>query len=371
MNDKQPNIDPWGSELVGEKDYQRIIEEFGIELVEDLDIPASFFEDNLFFRRKLIIGHRGFETILKAIRLQKPWAIMSGIKPSGKFHLGTLMTAKEMVELQNQGGFVYYSIADIESYVDHGMTYETALEIAQDNIADIIALGLDVNRAYIWLQSKEKLVKEMVFEAGRYVTLAMMKAIYGERRFGLYNCALVQVGDILLPQLKEEVMPTVVPVGLDQDPHLRLVRDLSKYFKKNGVDLIKPASTYHKLLPSLTDITKKMSKSISGSSFYFDQPEEEISKIILRTYTGGRRNKKEQQELGGEPDKCMIYQILKIYFEPDDAKLGEVFQKCINGELMCGDHKRECAEKVLDFVKNHIKKKERAIDIARQLLNTD
>lgn len=368
MNDKQPNLDPWGSEIVGEKDYQNIMDEFGIERVEDLDISASFFENNLFFRRKLIIGHRGFDTIIKAIRMQKPWAIMSGIKPSGKFHLGTLMTAKEMVELQNQGGKIYYSIADIESYVDHGMPYETALEIAQDNIADIIALGLDVKRSYIWLQSKEELVKEMVFDAGQHVTLAMMKAIYGERRFGLYNCALVQVGDILLPQLKDDVMPTVVPVGLDQDPHLRLVRDLSKRFKKNGNELVKPASTYHKLLPSLTDINKKMSKSLTGSSFYFDQPPEEIHKIIMGTYTGGRRNKKEQQELGGQPEICMIYMILKIYFEPNDEKLNKRYMDCISGTLMCNECKRSASELVLEWVKDHNIKKEKALPIAKEIL---
>lgn len=51
----------------------------------------------------MIYGHRDFNQIVNAIQHQKPWAVMSGIKPSGHFHLGTLTTASEIVEFQKMG----------------------------------------------------------------------------------------------------------------------------------------------------------------------------------------------------------------------------------------------------------------------------
>ncbi|MCP4763327.1 MAG: tryptophan--tRNA ligase, partial [archaeon] len=298
-------INPWGSDIIGGEDYEYLCREFGIQLITDLNIPASIYEKFRALRRKVLFGHRDFQAILKAIQDDKPFAVMSGIKPSGKFHLGSMLTAIEMIELQKLGGFVYYAIADIESYEDNGMPYEEAFEMAIDNLADMLALGLDPKRAYVWLQSKEPIVKNMPFEAGRHVTNAMLKAIYGDKIFGLYLASLVQVGDILLPQLKDEIMPTVVPVGIDQDPHIRLTRDLSRHFKKNGKQIFKPGSTYHKFMPGLDDVTKKMNKSRPNSYFYFDEEQKSIRKKIMGAFTGGRINKEEQLKLGGQPENCM------------------------------------------------------------------
>jgi tryptophanyl-tRNA synthetase len=364
---KGPEINPWGSDLIGEEDYDRLCVEFGIQNAADLDAPVSFYEQNRFFRRKIVFGHRDFDGILKAIREERPWAVMSGIKPSGHFHLGTLTTASEIVTLQKMGGKAFYAIADIESRMDNGLSYEESLKYAIDNLADILTLGLDPKRAYIWLQSKEFIVRDMPFEAGRHVTMNMMKAIYGERPFGLYNAALVQVGDILLPQLKEDVMPTVVPVGIDQDPHLRLVRDLSRFFVSNGKPIFKPAATYHKLMPGLDDIKQKMSKSRPNSYFNFDDDPKEIKKKLMNAFTGGRGNKEDQQKLGGIPENCMIYKIMEWHFEPDDKALQDRYIRC-RGGMLCGTCKKEVVEKILPFIKDHNERKQANIPIAEKIL---
>jgi len=72
-------------------------------------------------------------------------------------------------------------------------------------------------------------VKDICFKVSRLVTQNMLNAIYGEKTFGLYLAALIQVGDIVLPQVREGPQPTVVPVGIDQDPHIRLTRDLTRF----------------------------------------------------------------------------------------------------------------------------------------------
>ena len=362
-------LDPWSNSNVLEEDYIRLIKEFGIEEIDE-KIRQQFL-NNKFIRRKIIFGHRGLADIYKAIEKKEPWAVMSGIKPSGPFHLGTLTTALEIVEFQRMGGKAYYCIADIESWEDNGIPYEDAEKDAVDNMADILALGLDVSpeKAYIWRQSKEPIVKDVCFKVGRLLTQNMVNAIYGEKPFGLYLAALIQVGDIVLPQVKDGVQPTVVPVGIDQDPHIRLTRDLTRRYYTNQKFFL-PGATYHKLLAGL-DGTDKMSKRNPNSYFTFNEPLESIEKKVKGALTGGRRNRNEQQELGGEPQNCMIYKILMYHFEEDDDKLAKDFERCIKGELMCGEHKRDCAEKVLKFVKEHRKKKEKLIDTARDILNID
>lgn len=376
--DQIPQFDPWGQGLFSEEDYERLTKEFGIELIQEIDIPYSMFEKNRFLRRKIIYGHRDFSIIVRALQQGKPWAVMSGIKPSGHFHLGTLTTASEIVEFQKMGGKVYYGIADIESYADNGMRYEETFEYAVDNLADILTLGLDPDNAYIWLQSREPRVKDMPFTAGRFVTSNMMRAIYGERDFALYLAALVQVGDILMPQLKDDVMPTVVPVGIDQDPHIRLVRDLTKHFSKTTINpetgkeettpFFKPAATYHKLLPGLDDIEKKMSKSRPNSYFNLGDDPKSIKKKMMGAFTGGRRNREEQEKLGGIPEKCMVYKLLEIHFQPDDAKLQDRYQRC-RGGMLCGTCKKEAVKIILDKIQDHNERKVQYVDLAREILS--
>ncbi len=370
-------LDPWSSTNILEEDYLRLIKEFGIEEISDV---MRLKIDSRFIKRKIIFGHRSFDEILKAIEKKQPWAVMSGIKPSGPFHLGTLTTALEIVELQKLGGKAYYCIADIESWEDNGISYEEAEKDAVDNLADILALGLDPspNKAYIWRQSNEPIVKDVAFKVGRLLTQNMVNAIYGEKTFGLYLAALIQVGDIVLPQIMDGAQPTVVPVGIDQDPHIRLTRDLTRRYYKEVIREGKiiqnaffiPGATYHKLLHGL-DGTDKMSKRNPNSYFTFSEPIESIERKVMGAFTGGRKNKKEQQELGGQPQICMIYKILMYHFEENDDKLAEDFEKCVKGELMCGIHKKECVEKVLKFIEQHRKKKEKMIDKARDILKID
>jgi tryptophanyl-tRNA synthetase len=196
----------------------------------------------------------------------------------------------------------------------------------------------------------------------------MVQAIYGDRRFSLYMAALVQVGDILLPQLKEQVMPTVVPVGIDQDPHIRLTRDLSRFFDNNGKEIFKPAATYHKLMPGLDDIKQKMSKSRPESYFSFSEDAKSIKKKIMNAMTGGRGNMEDHKKLGGIPEICMIYKIMEYHFEPSDKELADRYQRC-RGGLLCGYCKKECVEKILKYITEHNEKKKANIPIAEEILS--
>jgi len=356
-------LDPFGTSVVA--DYERLYKEFGIEQFKPLlsKVPNPSF----YMRRGIIFGHRDFERILDTMRKHEEFAVLSGIKPTGEFHLGTLMTAKEIIYFQQQGGKTFYCIADIEAYEDNKIPFEKSEKIAVDNIADMLALGLDPERAYIYRQSEEIRVKDLAIIFGSAVTLATMKAIYGERHIGLYLSALIQAGDILLPQLEDfgGPKPTVIPVGIDQDPHIRFTRDIAQKFHRK-YKFILPSSTLHKLMKGL-DGSPKMSKRQMNYFTLHDKPET-IEERISNAFTGGRATIKEQRELGGVPEICPIYENCLFHFVEDDDKMIETYHDCKTGKLLCGEHKKQTINTVLTFVKEHRRKKKKFMDKARKII---
>src|SRR5579875_3198070 len=95
-----------------------------------------------------------------------------GIKPMGIYHLGTKTTAEAMVFFQglSKSARVFYSIADVEAYCDNGLKFSESHEIAVGNVADILALGLDPERAYVYKQSEEMRVMNLASVFSKSVT---------------------------------------------------------------------------------------------------------------------------------------------------------------------------------------------------------
>ena len=367
-SEKKTVIDPFGTTVI--EDYERLYQEFGIQPFKPL--LNQIANPNAAMRRSVIFGHRDFERVLDVMKRGDDFAVMSGIKPTGEFHLGTLQTAREVIYFQQQGATAFYCIADVEAYEDNRIPFERSQKYAVGNVADLLALGFDPKKGYIYQQSKEERVKDLAILFGRGVTLATMKAIYGERHLGLYLSALIQAGDILLPQLKDfgGPKPTVVPVGIDQDPHLRLTRDLAFKFRRKN-NFIPPSSTYHKLIKAL-DGSPKMSKRSPMTYFTLEESPEVISKKISNSFTGGRSTAEEQRRLGANPDICPIYDLyLFHYFEHDKDVTKLYCQECKGGKILCGEDKQRLIKLVVDFVKEHQRKRRQYIDKARQILKVE
>lgn len=235
-------IDPWSSTTY--QDYARLRDEFGIqEFSEDLwrDLPYP----HRLLRRGVVFGHRGFEMIHEAIIQKKPWAILTGLMPSGRMHLGHKMVIDEVLYYQSLGADIFIAVADIEAYATRGFSLEETKELAvNEYIANYIALGLDPKRCHLYFQSKHQDVKDLAFLLGKKVNWSQMVATYGFE--GSTNMAhifspLVQTGDILHVQLEKYggIRPTLVPVGVDQDPHIRLSRDIAQAHRLYNVTVTK------------------------------------------------------------------------------------------------------------------------------------
>ena len=359
-------VDPWG--LTDIKNYDGLVQEFGIKPIDDIltEIPNP----NKYLRRRITFGHTELERVLEALKMNEPFAVMSGIKPSGPFHVGSKMTAEEIIYFQSLSSkaMAFYCIADYEAYADNRQSLEDSFDIAVSHLADVLALGLNPKKAYIYRQSAEKRVLDMAFAFSRDVTYNMLEAIYGEKPFGLYLSALIQVGDILLPETPEfeGPKPVVVPVGADQAPHIRLTRDIARRYQEEK-GFILPSATYHKLVRSLTGSGKMSKREPMGLLALTDDPELAKSKI-LQAYTGGRESVRLQKDLGGEPGKCVIYEYLMFHFLENDEELSRIYKQCIAGARICGFCKAEAAEIVANYLEQHQAKRVKTLPIARDIL---
>ena len=224
-------IDPWSSSTY--QDYARLRDEFGIEAFTEHQWQ-SLPKPHRLLRRGVVFGHRDFSLINDAIQQKKPWAILTGLMPSGKMHLGHKMIIDEVIYYQSIGADVFIAVADIESYGTRGYSLKQTKDLAvHEYIKNYIALGLTPNRCRIYFQSTNPDVKDLAYLLGKKVNWSQMTATYGfngQTNMTHVLSPLIQTGDILHVQLPQHggIRPVLVPVGVDQDPHIRLSRDIAK-----------------------------------------------------------------------------------------------------------------------------------------------
>ena len=419
-------LDPLSSTNI--EDYSKLFEEFGIMPFDGL---YSRIEDpHRLMRRKLIFGHRSYEHVLDAMQNKDPFAVMSGFMPSGRIHLGHKMVMEEIIWHQQKGADAFVGIADREAHSVRGIPWEKCRDTGiNEYIVSLIALGFEPN-GHIYFQSTSDNVKDLSFELGSKANFSELSAIYGfsgETSVSHMVSAVTQSADILHPQLEEYggPKPTVIPVGADQDPHIRLTRGLGHkmnmfkiegredkdgkhYFsirskaapegaleelhdiipgntklfeghldvleaddfdqllktvrevelRYGGYAFVPPAATYHRFMSGLQG--GKMSSSIPESHIALLDDPKEGAKKVKRAKTGGRMSLEEQKKLGGEPEKCSVFELLLFHLMEDDQELLQIREECITGQRTCGSCKNLAAERMEKFLKDHQEKRELA-----------
>lgn len=361
-------IDPWGSSII---DYEKLTQQFGIKAFKDVvgDIPDA----SKLMTRGIIFGHRDYEKITDALNNNKEFATMTGMMPSGRMHIGHKMVVDQLKWYQSMGSDIYLSIADMEAYAARNINKEESRRLAlEEYIVNYIALGLDVTRDnfHLYLQSENDDVKNLAYLIGKKITFSQMRSIYGfdnSTNISHIYTPLLQVADILHPQLEEHggPKPVIVPVGPDQDPHIRLTRDIAAKFNEE-YSFVEPSATFHRFMTGLTG--EKMSSSKPKTAIYLTDTVNDAVKKTKSAKTGGRDSLKEQKELGGQPDKCSIYELLVYHLVDDDSKLEEIKDKCLNGEILCGECKACACELLEKMFEDLNSKRSEAEEIAENLL---
>lgn len=151
---------------------------------------------------------------------------------------------------------------------------------------------------------------------------------------------------------------------MDVDEAEDLAREVEAHH--GGYGFIAPSSIYHRFMTGLTG--GKMSSSIPASHIsLLDAPEEGYDKVKSAT-TGGRDTADEQRELGGEADKCPVYELYAYLLTGDDDELAkEVYDECVGGERLCGGCKEQAATMMREFLEDHHEKREEAAEVLDSL----
>ena len=345
-------IDPYGSELV--EDYTKIIKDFGLDSFNLNDYP----DPNRLMKRGVVFSSRGMDLVLKAMREKKPFYVLSGIMPTAqKVHFGTKMVIENIAYFQKHGAKTYCLIADLEALAARGVSLEDARKNALEfQIPTYIALGLDPKKTIFYFQSENKEVIKLAYQASNKITLNEFRAVYGQADPARIVSALTQIGDILFPQLDER-MPGVIPVGVDQDPHIRLTRDAVRRMKEKKLFL--PAGLYHKYTPSL-DGEIKMSKSKPESCIDLPEDPKAVCKKIMKALTGGRDTLEEHRRLGAVIEKDMVFELLKQHLVEDDKELDRIYNEYKSGRMTSGELKLLACEKITKFMDDLTKNIEKA-----------
>ncbi len=367
---KEMKVTPW--EVKGDINYDKLIKEFGVSPLKQL---PDIFENNVLFRRKIIFSHRDIQRILEAIKNKKKFVMMTGLMPTGKFHLGHMILAQQMIFYQKLGAKIYIAVADLEAYNARGQSLEESRKIAiEQYIINYIALGLKPENCEIYFQSERSKNSEksnayyrLQNLLSKYATFNEFKAVYGEINPGKMLSSLLQASDMIHPQLPEfeGKCPVIIPVGIDQDPHIRLARDISKRIK--DFDFIQLSSTYNLFMPGLGG--GKMSSSDANSFIALtDTPKEVEMKIKKYAFSGGQATIEEHRKKGGNPEVDISYQYLRMFFEPDDEKLKKIYDNYKSGKMLTSELKEILIEKINTFLKEHQKKRELAKKQVNQFL---
>ncbi len=353
---KEFKVTPW--EVSGEVDYERLVKEFGVSKLDE-KIVKRLEKAHPLLRRGIYFAHRDFNKWLEAYDKGKKVSVITGRGPSEKMHIGHLVPFLVAKSLQDEFDCdVFIPISDDEKfYIKENLTFEKSIEYSKDNIIDLIALGFKPGKTYIFEDFVYTDIYKYAAQIAKRITYSTAKAAFGlkpENNVGWSFYPAMQAAHILFPEFNKGKHMTVVPVGIDQDPFIRLTRDVAEYF-----DFEKPAALHAKFIPALSG-SSKMSSSEGGVILLTDSPKEVETKIKKYAFSGGKDTLEEHRKLGGNPDIDVSFQYLRMFFEPDDQKLQKIHDDYKSGKMLTSELKQILIEKINSFLKEHQKKREEA-----------
>ena len=276
--------------------------------------------------------------------------VLSGIRATGRLHLGNYLGAvKGMLELQDNPEYeTFYMVADVHT-ITTPYNVEELRKNRREVILDYLAVGLDPEKSVIFQQSEVNEHLELSFYLSSVVTVAKMQHLptfkdkvkqYPENvTMALLNYPVLMASDILIYKAE------LVPVGIDQEPHLEVAREIArKMNQRYGTDFPEPKRfvTKGQYIPSLTG-EGKMSKSVEGSYVSLDDSLDDVRKKIRSIPTA--------TIAGGEmtPGIKSLFMLAEIYLSELEY---DTFKKNYDsGKLQFAQLKDEISERVYKELK--------------------
>ena len=275
--------------------------------------------------------------------------ILSGMRPTGKLHIGHYVGALEnWVKLQDEFDN-FHLIADyhaLTTNLDTSNIYNDSI----DMLIDWLAAGLDPKKSPMFRQSQIKqhtelnLIFEMLITVNRLERNPTLKDQIRDLNidnviFGHLGYPVLQAADILLYK------GDVVPVGEDQVPHVEITREIARKFNKQYGDVFpEPETKLTKFARLLgLDGNAKMSKSLGNTILLSDDPETVKTKM-KKAVTDPNKVRKGDP---GNPEICLVFSYHKKF---NQQEVPEIEAGCRSGALGCFDCKMNCTSKISEFL---------------------
>jgi len=350
-------VTPWHVE--GEIDYNKLIKKFGTQKIDQplLDlIQKKAGELHFMLRRGIFFSHRDLGSILNQYTEgPNKFFLYTGRGPSGHTHIGHLVPWVFAKWLQEKFDVeMFFQVTDDEKfYFKQDLTFEEINLFTKENILDFLALGFDPKKTKIIINTKHiKKLYPLAAKIARKINFSNVKATFGftnETNIGMIFYTALQSAPCFLNGIR----PVLIPLGVDQDPHFRLTRDVAP-----KIGMMKPSLIHNIMIPPLQGSGGKMSSSDkNGTIFTTDDPETVTRKINKYAFSGGQPDVNEHRRLGGNPDIDVSYQYLRIFFEPDDSKLKKIYDDYKSGSMLTGELKAILIEKINNYLLEHQQKK--------------
>lgn len=292
--------------------------------------------------------------------------VLSGMQASGRLHLGNYLGAlKRWVELQEEFE-CYYFIADWHALSTNYKDTEDIKEYIIDIAVNWIAAGLDPEKSVIFIQSmvSEHAVLHLLLSMIIPVSWLERNPTYKEKieelkdreltSYGFLGYPVLQAADILLYKAD------LVPVGIDQLPHLEMTREIVRRFNHiygKGLPVIKEPDALLSKITKLPGIDgRKMSKSYNNAIYLSDPPEVVKEKVMIM-FTDPQRKRRTDP---GDPSICNLYKFHEVY-TPLEQRM-EIEKGCRSAGIGCTDCKKILITNMLKIMSPFYEKRQEIIN---------
>lgn len=277
--------------------------------------------------------------------------ILSGMRPTGKLHLGNLHGALDnWVQLQNSGNYdCFYFVADWHAITSEYSTTEGIRDNTINMMIDWLSVGLDPQKSTLFVQSAVKEHAELFLLLSMITPLAWLSRnpTYKEMKAELTNKDLSTFGFLGYPVLQaaDIIMYKAygVPVGVDQLPHVELTREIARRFNFLYKEIFVIPEPLLTSVPKLLGTDgRKMSKSYDNSIYISDRGKL-LREKISSMFTDPQRIRKSDP---GNPEICNVYTFHGLYSREETVH--EIDGNCRKAAIGCTDCKKMLAQHIAE-----------------------
>jgi len=301
--------------------------------------------------------------------MTKKKRVVSGMRPTGKLHLGHYHGVLEnWLKLQNDYECFFF-VADWHSLTTEYENPGVIRESSRDILIDWLAAGLDPEKTALFIQSQVPEHAELHLLLSMITPISWLERVpsYKEMKnelkdkdlstYGFLGYPLLQTADVAIYQAN------VVPVGQDQLAHLELSREVLRRFNHlYGETFVEPQSLLTQAPKLLGTDGRKMSKSY-GNAISLSEDLAAVEKKVLTMMTDPARKRRTDP---GNPEVCPVFDYHKIYTSPEEV--AKIDQDCRSAAIGCIDCKKVFLKNLIPFLKEHQERRKK-FEEAPQLLD--